>query len=154
MGVFWATATTFAASLIPGLELRVGIPTGLAMGLPTLAAIAIATLGNTLQVPIAIKLVDWAYRNSTRYPRVRTWLAKTEAKMQRHHALIRRWGWIGLAAFVILPLPATGVFGGVVLSRLLQMPLAGVWAGISLGIALSGALFGLGAHGIFSFLGF
>jgi uncharacterized membrane protein len=153
MGVFWASATTFATSLIPGLELRVGIPTGLAMGLPTLAAIAIAVLGNTLQVPIAIRLVDWAYRNSKRFPRVQAWLAKTEAQLQRHQPLMRRWGWIGLAVFVVLPLPATGVFGGVILSRLLQIPVAGVWAGIALGIALSGAVFGLGAHGLFSLFG-
>jgi uncharacterized membrane protein len=153
MGLFWASAATFAASLIPGLELRVGIPTGLAMGLPTLTAVAVAVIGNTLQVPIALHLVDWAYRNAGRFPRVQAWLQKTERQLARHQALIRRWGWIGLAAFVLLPLPATGVFGGVVLSRLLRIPALGIWSGIGLGIALSGAIFGLGAHGLLSLLG-
>lgn len=147
IGRSWAILATFSASLVPGLELRAGIPAGIALGLPTETAVLVAIAGNTLQIPLAIWVTDRARAHAERLPRMQGWLARTEAQVSRHQMLIRRFGWIGLAAFVLLPLPGTGVWGGVVLGRLLQVPTAGVWSGVSLGIALSGLVFGLTAHG-------
>lgn len=139
-----------AASLIPGLELRVGIPTGIALGLSSGAAITAATIGNCLQIPIAYVVVNWLYRHAGRVPFLHRWLLKTEGQVQRHRPLINRWGWIGLAIFVILPLPATGVWGGMVLGRLLHMARTPVLAGLVLGMIASGLIWGLGFHGAFS----
>lgn len=147
-----AMLATLAVSMVPLLELRAGIPLGVALGLPTHTATALGITGNILQIQIAVIAVAWGYRQCARLPRVARWLEKTEAQVTRHHSLIRNWGWLGLAAFVLLPLPGTGVWGGVLLSRLLGVGAASVWAGLSLGIAASGLLFGLGTHGAFSLL--
>jgi len=143
----WPVLATFATSLIPGLELRAGIPAGLALGLPLSAAVAISVFGNSLQIVAALFLVNRAYRYAARLPRVHRWLEKMETQVKRHGPLIRRYGWIGLAAFVLLPLPATGVWGGVVLARILHLTATGVWMGLSLGIALSGLIVGAAASG-------
>jgi uncharacterized membrane protein len=147
---FVAVLMAAAASLVPGLELRVGIPTGVALGLPMGLAITAATLGNCLQIPIAMLVVDWLYQHSERIPVLHRWLVRTEAGVQRHRTLIRRFGWIGLAIFVILPLPTTGVWGGVVLARIFNMDRIPILAGVGLGIILSGLVWGLGFQGGFS----
>jgi len=142
-----AMLATLAVSTIPLLELRAGIPLGVALGLPTPTATFLGILGNVLQIQVAIVAVAWGYRQCARYGRVRNWLDRTERQIARYRPLIRRWGWLGLTAFVLLPLPGTGVWGGVVLSRLLGLGTAPLWLGLSLGIAASGLLFGLGTHG-------
>ena len=145
-----AMLIAFAVSMIPMLELRAGIPVGVALGLPTPTATIVGIVGNILQIQIAVVAVAWAYRQCARYPRIRGWITKTEAQIDRHKRLVQRWGWLGLTAFVLLPLPGTGVWGGVVLARLLGLGARPVWIGLSLGIAASGLIFGLGTHGTVS----
>ncbi|MDF2629380.1 MAG: small multi-drug export protein [Symbiobacteriaceae bacterium] len=145
-----AMLIAFAVSMIPMLELRAGIPLGVALGLPTPTATVLGIVGNVLQIQVAVVVVAWAYRQCARYPRIGGWLTKTEAQIDRHKALVQRWGWLGLVAFVLLPLPGTGVWGGVVLGRLLGLSSGSLWFGLSLGIAASGVIFGLGTHGTVS----
>lgn len=145
-----AVLATFGLSMIPGLELRAGIPAGLAMGLSPWAATFTAVVGDALQIPVAIWVVALAYRRFSRMPRVHRWLERTEVKAGRHAPLIRKWGWLGLALFVLLPLPATGVWGGVVLARLLGLASATLYGGLVIGVAASGIIVGLAAHGAFT----
>lgn len=137
---------TFGTSLVPGLELRAGIPAGVALGLPIPVAVAVSVLGNVLQIFVALYLIEWAYRRAVRFPRIQRWLKHTEKQVARHKTLIQRYGWIGLAVFVLLPLPGTGAWGGAALSRLLQVSAVGVWLGLSLGIVLSGLLVGAAVY--------
>lgn len=146
-GELLAVLATFGVALVPVLELRAGIPVGMALGLPTIAATATAVLGNIVQIKLAMLVIAWAYRWLVRFPRIGRWVADTEIKVRPHAALIERWGWVGLALFVLLPLPGTGVWGGVLVSRLLGLGLGAVWMGLALGVALSGTVIGLGAHG-------
>jgi uncharacterized membrane protein len=145
--VLRSIAVAFAVSLIPGLELRAGIPAGVALGLPLPLALAASVAGNALQIGVALWLVNWASRRSARFPALHRWLHKTQAQVQRHGPLIRRFGWIGLAVFVVLPLPATGVWGGVILARILHLSVRSVWMGLSVGLALSGAVVAAATQG-------
>jgi uncharacterized membrane protein len=147
-----ALLLTFLASMLPVLELRAGIPMGIAMGLPALPATLAGILGNTVQIYLAVVVIGWAYRMSRRIPRVARWLGKTEQQVGKHTKFIQRWGWIGLAIFVGLPLPGSGVWGGVVLSRLLGLTGGPLWAGLSVGVAIAGAVMGLASHGTFALI--
>lgn len=138
---------TFGTSLVPGLELRAAIPTGVALGLPMPVAVVVSVIGNMMQIAMALYLIERVYRHAARFPRVQRWLRRTEEQVGQHRVLIRRYGWIGLAAFVLLPLPGTGAWGGAVLARLFQVSATGIWLGISLGIAISGVLVGAIVHG-------
>ncbi len=147
-----AVLSTAGLALVPGLEVRAAIPVGVAMGLSTTLATAIAVGINLLQIPVAFFFVGWAYGHLCRHPSVRHWLERTERAAGRYAGMIRRWGWLGLALFVIMPLPGTGIWGGVVVSRLLQAPTSVVWLGTALGVAVSGMLVALitqGALGAF-----
>lgn len=141
---------TFVAALIPVLELRAGIPIGLALGGSSVVVTAAAVAGNILQIPVARALVARAYGDAGRIPAVGRWLQRTEAQVMRYAPWIRRWGWLGLTLFVLLPVPGTGVWGGAVLARLLLVPTAGLWLGVGLGIAISGVLLTLSIQGVIS----
>lgn len=146
----WALLAAAGVAFVPVLELRAGIPIGMALGLSALPATAAAVVGNVLQIWVAMAAVTFAHRHCCRLPRVRLWLESTEARLQHHLPLIRRWGWLGLTIFVLLPLPGTGVWGGVVVARLLSLPAGGTWVGLTLGVVAAGAAWGLGAHGVFA----
>ncbi len=143
LGIF----ATFGASLVPGLDLRIGIPVGAALGVPVGWAAAAATVGNVLQIGLIAALVDLVYTRAARWPKLHAWLKRAEGQAQRYERWIRRYGWLGLLLFVIVPLPGTGVVGGVVLARLLRMPAMTMWTAISVAVTLTGLVFGLGAHG-------
>lgn len=147
----WTAAlAAFATSLVPLLELRAGIPVGLAMGLSPEAATAAAVAGNVLQIPVARVLVDRGYQEAGRFPKIQRWLEKTESQVMRYKPMIRRWGWLGLIAFVMLPMPGTGVWGGAVLARLLLLPVSSLWLGVGFGLGISGVLLTLSILGVIS----
>ncbi|MBQ7066614.1 MAG: small multi-drug export protein [Lachnospiraceae bacterium] len=53
----------FLIAMLPLVELRVAVPTGLAMGLPVLSVYIVSILGNMLPVPFiyffARKVLEW-----------------------------------------------------------------------------------------------
>jgi len=145
-----ALLATLGVSAVPGLELRAGIPLGMAMGLPSGVATAAAIAGNVLQIPMATWVVAGAYRYVSRVPAIKRWLTRVESQVARYKPMIQRWGWLGMAFFVVIPLPATGVWGGVVIARLIRMQAWAVWTGLSLGLMISGLVAALTTMGAFS----
>jgi len=145
-----ALLATLGVSAVPGLELRAGIPLGMAMGLPSGVATAAAIAGNALQIPVATWVVAGAYRYVTRVPAIKRWITRVENQVERHKPLVQRWGWLGMAFFVVIPGPATGVWGGVVIARLVRMQGWAVWTGLSLGLLISGLMAALTTIGAFS----
>lgn len=142
-----AIISTVAVAMIPMLELPAGVAVGMSLGLPIAVGVPAAVVGTMLQIAFAIPAVDWGYRYGERYPRMAAWLQRIEQKTERHRSLIERFGWLGLALFVLLPLPGSGVWGGTVLSRLLHVPIRSVLLGTGLGTALKGTVIALGLYG-------
>lgn len=149
-GTLWPILVTFFTSMLPGLELRAGIPAGVALGLDTPTAVVVAVLGNILQIAGALVVIEWAYRQCTRIPLLNRWLTTAEGTVGPYRTWIRRYGWLGLALFVSLPLPGSGIWGGTVLARLLQVSAPGLWLGLSLGVAGAGIVMGLLTEGAFT----
>ncbi|HEY8348094.1 MAG TPA: small multi-drug export protein [Symbiobacteriaceae bacterium] len=145
-----AILATLGVSAVPGLEMRLGIPLGMVLGLPMAVATVAGVTGNLLQIPLALWTVAAAHRFVNRVPAVHRWLSRLEARVGRYEPLVRRWGWLGMALFVCLPLPATGVWGGVVVARLIRMQAWAMWVGLSLGLAITGVICGLTTYGAFA----
>lgn len=147
-----ALLATFLISTLPALELRVGIPAGVAMGLSPGVATITGIAGNFFQIPIAIWFVRWAYRQGEKIPFVARWLEKAEATARKYADKIQRYGWVGLAVFVFIPIPGTGAWTGAVVARLLQMNPRSTYLGLLLGVAGVGALIGAGTWGVFTLI--
>lgn len=146
-----AVLAALGVGFTPLLELRFGILIGLGLDGPPGAVIPAAVIGNIMQLWFALPAIRWAdHYGRQRWKRVANWLNRVEAGTARHRHWIVRYGWLGLIIFVVLPLPGTGIWGGALVARLLRMPDRQVWLGLASGVAVSGALFGLGSWGLFS----
>ena len=140
----------FLISLLPVAELRGSIP--LALGLkvaPPLLVFLICVGLNLLVIPITFIGLDLLapplIRRSKRMASIFAWFLK------RGHG--RKWGMVGLALFVGIPLPATGAYTGVLIAYLLGMKREQAALAIATGVVMAGILVTLATLGIISFLG-
>ena len=108
--VLWLVLLTLA----PGLELRASIPYGLLEnGLPASVTIAIC-----LVVNIALAPLVWVFMDKCVHLFLHVaWIEKlynavvTRAR-DRLHSYVERYGTLGLAMFIGVPLPGSGVYSG------------------------------------------
>jgi len=144
----WLTGTfagklvaTFFISMVPVIELRAGLPYGIALGLPYPAALAAAVLGNMLPVPFIILYIRKIFRWLRRiYPGFDKLLSHLEGSANNKGKLVSRVGPIGLIFFVGIPLPGTGAWTGALIAAMLDIRLKNALPAILLGLALSSAI--------------
>lgn len=145
----------FFISLVPLLELRVAIPYGMARGLDPAVAVTWGTLGNVAQVPFVAALVWAAHRYAARYvPRAKPLLDWADRRAMRSRRLIQKYGFPGLALFVALPFPGSGIWSASVLGSLFGMGYWGTVLSICVGVVIAGVLVGLAATGALGIIRF
>lgn len=112
----WLTGTkggeflwTILVSMVPVVELRGGIPFGVAAGLPVWAAYLAAVIGNMLPVPFIVvyirRIFQWMRR---RIPKLNSLVDRLERKAHLKGQTVSKYKYLGLAIFVAIPLPGTG----------------------------------------------
>ena len=152
----WLTETqagefclTVLVSMLPVVELRGGIPFGVAAGLELPAAFLAAFIGNMLPVPFLIlfvrRLFAWL---KVKVPLVRgavNWLeARTEKKKE---AVLKYQTW-GLFIFVAIPLPGTGAWTGAMIAAALDMRLSKAVPAITAGVLAAGFIITCITHSV------
>lgn len=139
-------------SAIPLVELRVGIPYGVANGLNPIVATIAGIAGNLVQVPFILGLL-WGLRRVSRYvdflSRFFTWCDENARKRSQ---LAVRYGWLGIGLMVAIPIPGTGIWTGALVGQVLGLPIMRVAMGMGLGVVLAGLLFGLASAGVLELL--
>lgn len=132
---------TLLVSLIPIIELRGGIPFGVALGLPYPMAFCAAVLGNLLPVPFIIiyirRVFQWLRAH---FPRLDGTLDALERKAHLKGRKVNRYKYLGLTIFVGIPLPGTGAWTGALAAAFLDMPLRKALPSILLGVILAGCI--------------
>jgi len=92
-----AAALTWLVGFVPGAEIYIAIPVGLAAGLDPISALVWAALGNI----VPLFLIDLGYERLRRIERVDYWLAKL--RRERVERLLDRYGvWLVFVATPIL----------------------------------------------------
>ena len=145
-GEFWLTVLV---SMLPVVELRGGIPFGVAAGLSMPVAFLAAFLGNMLPVPFLIlfvrRLFAWL---KVKVPFVRgvvNWLEqRTEKKKE---AVLKYQTW-GLFIFVAIPLPGTGAWTGAMIAAALDMRLSKAVPAITAGVLAAGFIITCITHSV------
>jgi uncharacterized membrane protein len=148
----------FIISMLPIVELRGAIPWALspAMGPPLnwAAAFGIAFCGNLVPVVPILRYLgpgsDLLRRRSAAFDRFFSWLF---ARTRRRGRVVERYGAIGLALFVAIPLPVTGAWTGSVAAFIFGIPFGRALACIALGVAISGTIMTLASLGVFRLIG-
>ena len=146
--IAWLTETvlgkltaTFFISMVPVVELRGGLPYGIALGLPYPLALVASVLGNMVPVSFIIVYIrhvfTWLRRRST-------WLARQITKLERKAHLkgriVQKYSTLGLCLLVAVPLPGTGAWTGALVAALLDMRLKKAVPTILLGVLIAAGI--------------
>ena len=154
----WLTQTmageftlTVLVSMVPVVDLRGGIPFGVAAGLPVWAAFLAAILGNLIPAPFIIvyirRIFQWL---RLRLPRLNSLVDKLEKKAHLKGQKVSKYKYLGLAIFVAIPLPGTGAWTGALAAAFLDMPLRKAIPSIVAGVLTAGVVISIVTFGVSS----
>jgi len=144
----WLTQTevgqaisTFFISMVPVIELRGGLPYGIALGLDYPVALAMAVLGNMVPMPFIIvyirRIFAWMRRINPWCERV---VSALERKAHLKGKTVQKYSALGLCIFVAIPLPGTGAWTGALIAAILDMRLKRAIPSIFLGVCIAAAI--------------
>ncbi len=144
----WLTATiegkfvlTLLVSMIPIVELRGGLPFGVALGLPYELAFAAGVLGNIIPAPFIIVFIRRIFLLMRRYmPRLNGLVDKLEQKAHLKGKTMLKYQHIGLWLFVAIPLPGTGAWTGCLAAAFMDMRLKKALPAVILGVLTAGGI--------------
>ena len=138
----WLTQTpagefcfTVLVSMIPVVELRGGIPFGVAQGLPVWTAFLAAIIGNMLPVPFIIVYIR----------RIFQWMRRRLPGLT-----VSKYKYLGLILFVAVPLPGTGAWTGSLAAAFLDMPLRKALPSVFVGVLIAGVAISMLTFGVTS----
>ena len=140
MSWFHAVLTPFFISMVPVLELRGAIPIGVAGGLPPLAAMCIAILGNLAPVPFLLVFTRRVFNWLKTKGRIRLLVERLERRAAKKSRLVLNYAWLGLCILVAIPLPGTGAWTGALVAALMNMRLKRAMPAITLGVVIAGLI--------------
>ena len=154
----WLTETmageftlTMLVSMIPVVELRGGIPFGVAAGLPVWAAFLAAVIGNLIPVPFIIvyirRIFQWM---RDKLPRLNRLVDALERKAHLKGQKVNKYKYLGLMLFVAIPLPGTGAWTGSLAAAFLDMPLRKALPSVILGVLIAGMAVSILSYGVVS----
>lgn len=142
--------STFLISMAPVVELRGGIPWGVAHDLPLWEAYITAVLGNMVPVPFVMlfmrKLLLWLHH----FEKIGELADRIENRALNKGKKIENYEAFGLFLLVAVPLPGTGAWTGALVASLLDMRFLRAIPLILLGVMTAGGLMLLLSHGVFN----
>jgi len=152
----WLTGTTagkafatFVISMVPIVELRGGLPYGIALGLDYPLALAMAVMGNMLPVPFIIfyirKVFIWIRQHMQWMD---DFITRIENKAHLKGQTVQKYGALGLCILVAIPLPGTGAWTGALAAVLLDMRLKKARPSIFLGVLIAAAIMTVVTYGV------
>ena len=154
----WLTQTpvgefclTLLVSMVPVVELRGGIPFGVAHGLPLPLAVMAAVIGNMLPIPFLIlftrRVFEWLRRH---IPKLEGIISRLERKAESKKDLVQRYKFWGLLVLVAIPLPGTGAWTGALVACIMDLRLKSALPAIFSGVLIAGAIVSAITMGVFS----
>lgn len=153
MSLFHAAWMTFLISMVPVLELRGAILFGVPAGLPPLAALCIAVVGNLIPVPFIIIFIRKIFRWLRTKGKIGELVQKLEARAESKSDVVHKYGSLGLCILVAIPLPGTGAWTGALVAALMGLRMKKALPVILLGVVIAGLIMTLVAFGFTHLLG-
>ena len=132
---------TMLVSMIPIIELRGGLPFGVALGLPYHLAFPAAVIGNLIPAPFIIVYIRRIFELMRRYlPWLNGVVDKLERKAHLKGKKMQKYQYLGLWLFVAVPLPGTGAWTGSLAAAFLGMRLKKAMPAVVLGVLTAGCI--------------
>lgn len=134
---FW----TVFLSFLPVSELRGAIPFAIANGVPWYAAYPAAAFFNALVAPacwIFLSTLHKLFLKMTWYKNFfDRFVERARIKLREK---VERWGWMGIAVFVAIPLPITGAWTGTLGAWVLGLSRRKTMLAVIAGVIAAGAI--------------
>ena len=125
-------------TLSPISELRGGIPLGLALGLnPTLTFLVTVFFNCLIFFPVYFGMKLFYKKALSKIGIFNKYLGRVRKKGEPY---VEKYGLIGLAIFVAIPLPITGAYTGSILGWLLDIKWKNAFFAVSLGVLIAGII--------------
>lgn len=132
---------TMLVSMLPIIELRGGLPFGVALGLPYYLAFPAAVIGNLIPAPFIIVYIRRIFKFMRRHmPRLNGLVDKLEQKAHLKGETMRKYELFGLWLFVAIPLPGTGAWTGCLAAAFLDIRLKKAMPAVILGVLTAGTI--------------
>lgn len=132
---------TMLVSMLPIIELRGGLPFGVALGLPYHLAFPAAVIGNLIPAPFIIVYIRRVFKLMRRYmPRLNALVDKLEHKAHLKGEKMLKYEALGLWLFVAIPLPGTGAWTGSLAAAFLDIRLKKAMPAVVLGVLTAGTI--------------
>jgi uncharacterized membrane protein len=129
---------TLLISMIPVLELRGGVPAGVAMGLPIPLAFLAGLVGNMSPVPFIIlfarQILRWLYEHIPALANLTRKIETRAAAKSKQAAKYKTWG---LLLLVAIPLPGTGAWTGALVAAMMRIRLRRAFPAVALGVVIA-----------------
>lgn len=125
-------------SISPLGEAKVGIPFGLFQELNPFLVLLFAVMANILVFPLMMFFLNFLNVFLARwhwYKKSAIWIARRAKKGSQKN--LDKYGYVGLAIFVIIPLPGTGVYAGTIAAYLFKMNFKKAFIANAVGITIS-----------------
>jgi len=137
-------------TFLPTLELRASIPFAiLSLGMPWLQALFLAVTLNIAFGLVLFALLGWLVRLFTRVQFIKVIYNRLVARTQRKaRPYVERYGTIGLALFIAIPLPGSGVWTGALAAYLLGMRFGKFAIAATIGVTIAGLIVTLVSLGL------
>lgn len=140
---------TALISMLPVVELRGGLPAGVALGLPIPLAFAAALIGNMLPVPFVILFARPVFQwIRAHIPALGSFVTKLETRAYAKSKNVKKYEAWGLLIFVAIPLPGTGAWTGALIASVLNMRLKRAVPVIFLGVIIAGSIMTVLTYGV------
>ena len=144
----WLTETTLGQmsftsliSMLPVVELRGGIPFGVALGLKIWEAFLASIVGNIIPLPFIVVYIRRIFKWMRQHmPKLDHLVDVLEKKAHLKGRVVTKYKYLGLMIFVAIPLPGTGGWTGALVAAFLDMPLRKAMPALILGVLIAAIL--------------
>ena len=127
-------------SLIPWIELRGGIPIGINEGLNPVHVFFICTVTDIVLIPVLLVLLRHVAPIVLRVETINRLYQWNVVRTVKRYEKYRKWEELGLALFVAIPLPFTGVYSGTLVSYVLDFRKREAFLSIASGAVMAGII--------------
>jgi uncharacterized membrane protein len=132
---------TALLSFLPISELRGAIPFAVTNGIPWYWAYLFAVGLNALVAPVCWVFLSTLHKLFLKMAWYDRFFSRfVERARVKLHRGVEKWGWLGIAAFVAIPLPMTGAWTGTLGAWVLGLSKRRTLLAVILGVAAAGAI--------------
>ena len=152
----WLTQTTIGQflstmfiSMVPIVELRGGLPYGIALGLDYPIALAAAIIGNMLPIPVIIFFIEKIFAFLRKhFPPMDSFITKLENRGREKEETVKKYGMLGLIILVAIPLPGTGAWTGALVASLMNIKPKHAFPCIFIGVCIAAFIVSVVTYGV------